>query len=449
MSGTRRLLVITYHFGAEGSVGGLRWYGFTKYLERLGWTSAVLTAAEPNGGAARVERCPRFLTCLDALRSVRDLMRRGRATGSADSTPAPAPSRAGILRHLGRELIAWLALPDESRGWILRATLRARALIRRFQPDVVVSSGPPHAAHLVAGLALAGSRVRWVIDLRDPWAGPLPAIWESHRILGSRSHRILSRNLERLAFRAAAAVLTTTPQLAEVLATQYPHARIVCVPNGVDPERLPRAQGNPYPGVSLAYTGTLYGGRDIGAVVRGLGLFLKRHPDAARAGARLRVAGAVDSHHARALAETVAAAGMGECIELLGMLPRTDALQVLARSRLAVILAQEQELQIPAKLYEAVAMGIPTLVLAPEGTATATEARRLGAMVHDSNDVEGIARLLERLWRDGAALRPRCPVDITHETLAVRMDALLRSDLITASQAAPHSTGGAVKGAKR
>lgn len=438
MSATRRLLVITYHFGPEGSVGGLRWYGFTKYLERLGWTSAILTAAETNGGAARVERCPRFLTCLDGLRSVRDLMRRHAPPGSSDSTPAPAPSRAGVLQHVSRELMAWLALPDESRGWILRATLRARALIRSFQPDVVVSSGPPHAAHLVAGLALAVSPVRWVIDLRDPWAGPLPAIWDSHRILGSLSHRILSRRLERVAFRAAAAVLTTSSQLADVLATQYPDARIVCVPNGVDPERLPKPAANPYPGVSLAYTGTLYGGRDIGPVLRALGLFLKRHPDAARAGSRLRVAGAVDSHHARALAETVAAAGIEQRVELLGMLPRTEALQLVARSRLAVILAQEQELQIPAKLYEAVAMGIPTLVLAPEGTATATEARRLGAMVHDSDDVEGIARLLERLWQDGGALRPRCPVDITHEALAVRMDALLRSEIAPASKAAPH-----------
>src|SRR2546427_696001 len=33
----RRVLVITYHFPPDGSVGGLRWAGITKYLARLGW----------------------------------------------------------------------------------------------------------------------------------------------------------------------------------------------------------------------------------------------------------------------------------------------------------------------------------------------------------------------------------------------------------------------------
>src|SRR2546426_1615965 len=43
----RRVLVITYHFPPDGSVGGLRWAGITKYLARLGWKVAVVTGAAP------------------------------------------------------------------------------------------------------------------------------------------------------------------------------------------------------------------------------------------------------------------------------------------------------------------------------------------------------------------------------------------------------------------
>src|SRR5256885_1103621 len=55
-SDARRLLVISYYFPPDGSVGGLRWAGITKYLAREGWQVAVLTAARPGGSDGGVER---------------------------------------------------------------------------------------------------------------------------------------------------------------------------------------------------------------------------------------------------------------------------------------------------------------------------------------------------------------------------------------------------------
>jgi glycosyltransferase involved in cell wall biosynthesis len=431
VSDARRLLVITYHFGPDGPVGGLRWFGLTKYLARLGWQAVVVTAAASRGDtpaiSPRIESCPRRRTVIDGVRLVRRLAS-GRAPGwpSSGAQAVRAPAPPGLLRQLGREVTAWLAFPDDSRGWMFRAALRARSVIRRFQPHVVVSSGPPHSAHLAAGMATIGSPVRWLIDLRDPWGGPLPPIWRSDRILGSRLHRVLSPRLERLAFRVADGVMTTTPQLAEVLAARYPGVPIVCVPNGVDAECLPPPACDRYPGLGIAYTGMLYAGRDVGPVVRALGTFFERHPEAARAGSRLRIAGQAESRHARVLYEAIAAAGMERYVEVLGPLPRAEALNVVARSRLAVVLAQQQELQIPAKLYESVAMGLPTLVVAPAGSATAVEGNRVGAVVRDSDDVEGIAGALEHAWRNGSRQSPPPGVAITYEAIAPLVDRFLR-----------------------
>src|SRR5207244_5152492 len=208
------------------------------------------------------------------------------------------------------------------------------------------------------------------------------------------------------AFRAAQGIITNTHQLGDALAARYPDVPVVCVPNGVDPERLPPPARDRYPGLGVAYTGWLYTGRDLGPVVQALRLFLEHHPDAAQAGTKLRVAGQADAGHARAFYDADGAAGMEQYVEVLGQLPSAEALKVVSRSRLAVVLAQQQELQIPAKLYESVAMGIPTLVVAPAGSASAVEGKRVGAVVCDSDDVDGIACLLERLWRDGG--RARC-----------------------------------------
>ncbi len=427
-----RLLVISYYFGSNGAVGGLRWAGITKYLARLGWEVRVITGATSgeNGrsGSAAVESCPRLGTILDACRLLRRLAVRRSLASSDGSWVAPGTELRGLLGTVRSEVAALLAFPDESRGWVFRAALRARSVIRRFQPHVVISSGPPHSAHLVAGMATAGAAARWLIDLRDPWGGPLTQEWASHARVGTRVFRTLSPALERLAVRASEGIITNTQQLAAVVAPWYPDVPIVCVPNGVDLEGLPQRADHPDAGLGVAYTGTLYAGRDLGPVVHALRVFLGRHPDAARAGATLRIAGTAEPRHARAFHAAVAAAGMAPHVEVLGPLSRPEAMSVVSRSRLAVVLAQEQELQIPAKLYESVAMGIPTLVVAPATSAAAIEATRVGAVACDPADIEGMAGLLERLWDTGSRPWPRCRVPITYDAIAVQVDRLLRND---------------------
>src|SRR5438445_4382908 len=210
----RRLLVITYHFDPNRAVGGLRWLGLTKYLARLDWKVAVLTAVPPTGegpdsaSSAQVEWCPRLGTLLDGYRSLRRLTG-GRSLGwLPNGTRAAArPALSGLVHRLAMEVLGFLTFPDDSRAWMFRAALRARSLIRRFQPQVFVSSGPPHSAHLVVRMATIWSAVPWFIDARDPWAGPLPKAWQSYR-WGTLMFRAFAPHLGRLAFRAAQGIIT-------------------------------------------------------------------------------------------------------------------------------------------------------------------------------------------------------------------------------------------------
>jgi hypothetical protein len=366
----------------------------------------------------RVESCRRFRTLSDHCRSLRDrVLARTSGSSPADAGKPIALSR-GSFGPVAREFAALLTFPDESRGWIGSAVWRGRSVIRQFQPHVVVSSGPPHAAHLVAALALIGANARWFIDLRDPWAGPFTRAFESHPNVQTRMFRAFVPRLERLLFRLADGLITNTPQLAEALAAKYPGVTTGYVPNGVDLDELPEGPVDPYPGLGITYAGTLYGARDLGPVVRALAAFLKRHPEARRAATRLRVAGDAQAEQARTLSEATAAEGIAAEVELLGLVSRAEALSVIARSRLALVLAQGQALQIPAKLYESVAMGIPTLVLTEPGTAAAREGERVGAFVRDPCDIQGIIDVLEQLWCGDLRFRPACPVPITYDAIA-------------------------------
>lgn len=395
--------MISYHLPSDGEVGGLRWAGLTKYLGTLGWQTWILTAAPPPPlsppPGVTIEHCAPGRSLTDLYRTARRSVPGMRLPPHRAELPARG-LRAALLRPLGAlrsEASGLLYLLGEGHGWILRAALRARALIARIRPDVVVSTSPPHPTHLAAWLATRGKNVRWIVDLRDPWAGPRDKAWEGDGMRGRVLARTLAAAAERLVVQSASAVLTTTRELTAALAAHYPGAVVEWVPNAVDADLLPPRSSQPLPGLAIAHVGSVYGRRDLKPILRALRFLLDRHPGAAQDGTKLRQAGHVDAPQAEAMERDIAELRLGDHVELRGMLPRAEALDLLARSRLALVLDLGPA-QIPAKLYESVAMGIPTLVVAPRDSATWHEATRLGASLAEPDDVEGIAAVLGQAW---------------------------------------------------
>src|SRR6267378_1514553 len=83
----RRLVVITYHFPPDESIGGMRWAGFTRYLAPLGWRSWVVTAAVPLAGLSRAGvstiSCLPLPTLNDAYKRLRLWISGGKQRSSA------------------------------------------------------------------------------------------------------------------------------------------------------------------------------------------------------------------------------------------------------------------------------------------------------------------------------------------------------------------------------
>jgi len=137
----------------------------------------------------------------------------------------------------------------------------------------------------------------------------------------------------------------------------------------------------------------------------------------------------MDSPHRRQFENDIAAAELTSIVNIHGLLPRAQALELLSRSHLALVLAQDQPMQVPAKLYESVGLGVPTLVLAEEMSAAACEARRIGAMTLDGANVEGLRTVLEDMLagRIPTKIEPRTPISYAY--LAQEWDYLLRESL--------------------
>jgi hypothetical protein len=440
-SDVRRLLVITYHFPPDGAIGGQRWAGLSKYLARLGWEVHVITASA--AGAERTDPNvhryfrPRRRT-LNDLYNVAAGRFRQRASNDEHATngqtPSPTtPARlssfssirpvAAVRRILGRSIY----LPDDGRGWVAPAASAARALMRERRFDVVVTSGPPHSAHFAGMAATLGRREQFWIDMRDPWS-------LTHELGGPddwfvRAERFMLRRLERLVFPRAAKVIVNTLQFALTLGAAEPDLDVKFFPNGVDLEQLPPRDERAVERGSIAYVGTLYAGRNLSSVCAAMRALLTNKPEAA-ATLRLNVAGPMESPHRRQFEDDIAVAGLGSVVNIHGLLPRAQALELLNRSHLSLVLAQGQPMQVPAKLYESVGLGIPTLVIAEATSAAAGEARRIGAMTVDGADVEGLRSVLEDMLAGRIPMKIEAKTPISYEHLAEEWDQFLRDSVI-------------------
>lgn len=431
-SAIHRLLVITYHFPPDGSVGGQRWAGLSKYLARLGWEVHVVTAAAPSSGEAtpdvhrHVRQRRRILN--DVYKAaVSRLRRRPSAQGQASVQSSGAerrssrfPTLAGLRRLAGFSM----TLPDQGRGWAGRAAGTARALLRKQRFDVVVSSGPPHSAHFAALLATRGRPTPFWIDMRDPWSVTHEMNTPVDRYI--LAERWVLRRLERIVFPRATRVIVNTREFAAALRISDPDLDVIHFPNGIDLELIPTRDIAAVQRGSIAYVGTLYGGRNLSMVFAAITALLRNGPETASQ-LKLNVAGQMQPRHREQLEREIAAAGLSSIVKIHGMLPRAQALSLLGSSHLALVLAQDQPMCVPAKVYECVGARIPTLVIAEKNGAAASEARRIGAMAIDSHDVEAMRSLLHDMLagRLPITIEPKAPV--SYADLAVEMDRLLRS----------------------
>jgi hypothetical protein len=441
-SDVRRLLVITYHFPPDGAIGGQRWAGLSKYLARLGWEVHVITASPPDRQPAtqnvHLHFRPRRRTLNDVYNAVAGRFRRRpssdqqsvRENSGRPHSPSPLRPIAAVRRILGSSMY----LPDDGRGWVVAAASTARALLRARKFHAVITSGPPHSAHFAGLAATFGRDERFWIDMRDPWS--LTHEFGAPEDWFVRAERFMLRQLERLVFPRAAKVIVTTMQFASALGAAEPDLDVTCLANGVALEQVPTRDVRIVQHGSIAYVGTLYGGRNLSSVCAAMRELLSDRPEAA-ATLRLNVAGPMESPHRRQLQDDIAGAGLTSMVNIHGLLPRAQALDLLNRSHLALVLAQDQPMQVPAKLYESVGAGIPTLVIAEQASAAACEARRIGAMTLDGSDVDGLRSVLEDILdgRIPTKIEPR--TSISYEYLALKWDHLLRESLDAQTEAIP------------
>lgn len=354
-SGPRlKVLVCAHDFAPNPSPQSLRITRLCEQLLQLGHDVRILTRTARSGmpiqdviDESRIVRTsPGWaLGMIDGLSSL--VRRDGRELTAVGTTLATISGQ----RLKSRLINAWydvlgaVYFPDARSGWVSPALREGRALIRNFQPDVIVASHEPAASLRVALKLGRTGRIPIVAELGDPVLTPYTSSrWQEE-----------SFALEGEICRKAAMIVVTSSATAALLRQRHGSgiAPLLTIPQGFCPpaDDLMRPMTDTTD-LQLVYTGRFYAFRDPTPLVEAV----LRVP-----GCRLTVAGPELPSALMPLFLQYP-----EKLRFAGNLPQEEAVSLQRSSDLLVNIGNAGMSQIPGKLMEYLGSGRPVLHLQPD-----------------------------------------------------------------------------------
>jgi glycosyltransferase involved in cell wall biosynthesis len=286
--------------------------------------------------------------------------------------------------------------PDQYLVWLLQAAGVGAylALSRRF--DCVITSGPSHLSHVVGWMIRRLRKTVWIVDYRDLWTDDAAQFPQS----GYQAR--LFRAVERRAIRSADAVVTVSPAWQRHLKTKFGRPqdadKFFLIRNGHDLDDLSvdGADADRHERLHVHFNGTPQVLSRTTALLDGLCLLrssLKPAdclPLVSFTGFNAEFEREV---HTRRLEEVVVDVHAMTKQQSIEYSLRSDVLLVIVNSEIAL-----REGTIPAKTYEAMALGRHVLAILPRQSDVRKLLAEYGnATLCDVDDPKDICAALEKL----------------------------------------------------
>ncbi len=409
----KSLICIAYYFPPIAVSGSHRTRAIVKHLPCHGWRSVVVTVREKPGSSndpALLLGLPKDLivyrtygpNLLALANKTRYGVKRLVRPFSPSTASRPSPSSTDSDGESERNWIDWaswwLQIPDQAVGWLPFGLATALHAIHRHHGCALYSSAPYWTTHLIGLLAKRVSGLPWVADFRDPWrANPF-------RQLSYPSVDRFDAWLERQVVEHADRVVCNSDFVREDFIRRYPDRvdRFATIPNGFDPEDYtsiePRREAGP-DRLVLTHAGEFYGPRRPAPIFQALRCLqdqrrLSRVPC-------LQLLGS-PTFEGRSLQSIATDHGVEDRVMVKGQVSHQQTLEALRGSDIQLLVGfngEGSELQVPAKLFEYLAVGRPILALAPERSAIANVLEQAGvpSEICDPNEPAAIADAIARM----------------------------------------------------
>jgi glycosyltransferase involved in cell wall biosynthesis len=208
------------------------------------------------------------------------------------------------------------------------------------------------------------------------------------------------------------------------------------VPNGYDPDEMAAIKPYDFGHCAIVYTGHFYPPKRIISPVMAALKCLKESRKENSNGWYFHYYG-VEENHVREEANRF---GLNDRIVLHGRVPRREALSAVKGASLAVVVtsvAEQGSLEdkgiVTGKIFEAIGLGTPVLLIGPDGSDATTITESTGLVKSfTGTDIQGMASFLKAVVC-GQAPKPENIEVCSWTTISKNLDAVLRKSISVAT----------------
>lgn len=420
-----KVLFLAYYFPPVNSSGCVRTWNVAKYLSRLGWEVTVVTPDpslwrkvedyEQVSRRLEHEAIKQILTdhrwrCLmpDYLRCWNQGL--GWVAG-------------GICRAIARNLsinryVGWNRAVEQSCSGLLPKDV-----------DVVLASGAPFSAFGLAKQLADRLGRPYVLDYRDPWTG------NPHDVCPSDSATIRE---EASLLKGATAVTIVSPSWGEALDQSYAvKKKLHVISNGYDSEELATIKPYDFGHCALVYTGNFYPPKRVISPFFAALKHLQESLNETNSRWYFHYYGV----HERHVYEEARRVGLSDRTVLHGKVSQCEALSAVKGARLAVVITSVEDQGtlddkgiVTGKIFEAIGVGAPVLLIAPNGSDVSVMTRATGLVKSFlGSDIHGMASFIKEVIY-GQPLKPKNVEIFSWTNIGKQLDTILRTAISDTSR---------------
>ena len=396
----KKVLLITYYWPPSGGAGVQRVLKMGKYFQEYGWKPIIYTAenpAYPIIDESLLKDIPSELTVIKGpIWEPYELYKKFTGQGKKEKVYSGFLNEKKKLSFT-KKLSIWIRgnffIPDARRFWIKPSTKLLTEYLKENPVDAIISSGPPHTAHIIARNLKRIIQKPWIADFRDPWTN----IDFYDQLMLSRWADRIHHKMEKSVIQEAEKVITVSWAWEKEFAEMGANA-VGVINNGFDHNDFNFEKPPLEEKFVFSHIGYLNGDRNPKALWEAFGGICKEIPTVKK-NLVLRFIGKTDYITFQQIEEN----GLSDCVEKIAYVPHSEVLNYTCSSQVLMLLVNNVPNvmgHIPGKTYEYIGSRRPILAIGPEDADFAKVIRETNSgEICDFEDKEKMKRVILSYFR--------------------------------------------------
>lgn len=362
------ILIITYYWPPAGGPGVQRMLKTAKYLPSFGYRPIILTVENgeyPNTDDTLFSEIPSSaLVIKTPIFEPYRFYKKFTGRKKEDKLGvAFIKDKHTTVPNWKEKLATWIRgnffIPDARTYWKKPGIRSGLEIIKKHNIKAIITSGPPHTAHLI-GLALKEkSKLLWIADFRDPWTE-----MDYFQLMNLSSYAEKKhRRLEKEVLISADAVITVTPTMTKKF-VEKSGRKVYTITNGFDEDDIPKVIPSvSYEKIIIGYIGNMYPAPNWTQIGELFSSWIKLFPEL-QDKLLLQFAGNIDAESMDVFKQF----GLEKNIQILGYVSHHEAVKLMFSCHALLLVINQvpgNEQVLTGKIFEYISTGRPIIFSGP------------------------------------------------------------------------------------